>query len=255
MVLQLALFSAIQHESYPLAVDTLTILSSNRPRLFSNYTAVCKPNPTLQIEKVNAKNQLVEQTRIKLLTEIPLSDLVGEREVDRHYLEKLNNEQIPSFDHNSFIKKIKEDNNTSWSLQISDIPAAGSNRKVSTQTIQESSIQSSRGSVSSFIDELGYVDDYQFINIGVKFQFSTGVVLEIFKTWQIIKQDGSLQTKLITKDGFMVKALYNVNKATDIESLNHGTRHLLKLKSELGDYINLEIPERKCMDSRLNHLH
>lgn len=254
MVQQLALFSSIQDESYALAVETLTILSSNQPLIFSNLSNVYKPNPSLQIEKVNAKNQLVEQTRIKLSTDIPLSQLGNGQDLDYHFLERLNEDSIDSFDLDAFVKATNENDKNHWALQISDIPAAGNNRKLSNQAIHESVLQSSRGPVSSFIDELGYVSDYQFINVGIKFQFLSGIVMEVYKIWQVVKDGERFSSKLITKDGFMMKAMYNVIKSTDIESINHGTRHLLKLKSDLRDYIELDLPDRKSMDSRLNHL-
>ncbi|CAH00835.1 Srb5p [Kluyveromyces lactis] len=254
MVQQLALFSAIEDESYPLSVETLTILSSNRPRLFANFNKIYKPNPSLQIEKVNAKNQLVEQTRVKLSTAVPLSKLGNGAELNYHFMEKLSNDDIESFNVKSYIQDIDSNNKTNWAFQISDIPAAGNNRKLSSQTIHESVIQSSSGSVSSFIDELGYVNDFQYINVGVKFQFLSGVVMEIYKVWQVVQKDQEVSMKLITKDGFMIKAMYNVNKSTDIESLNNGSQLLLKLKTDLRDYIELDIPDRKCMDTRLNHL-
>ncbi|CDO93943.1 unnamed protein product [Kluyveromyces dobzhanskii CBS 2104] len=254
MVQQLALFSAIEDESYALCVETLTILSSNRPKLFANFSNVYKPNPILQIEKVNAKNQLVEQTRVKLSTAIPLSNLGDGAELNYHFMEKLDKDEIETFNVNNFIHETVANNRNHWSFQISDIPAAGNNRKLSNQTIHESVLQSSNGSVSSFIDELGYVNDYQFITVGVKFQFQSGVIMEIYKIWQVVQKDDAVSMKLLTKDGFMVKAMYNVNKSTDIESLNSGSQLLLKLKVDLRDYIDLDIPDRKCLDTRLNHL-
>lgn len=254
MVQQLALYSAIEDESYALCVETLTILSSNKPRLFANLNNVYKPNPSLQIEKVNAKNQMVEQTRVKLSTAIPISTLGNGEELSYHFMSNLNTDEISSFNLQRFMEEVENNNSNHWAFQISDIPAAGNNRKLSNQTIHESVIQSSSGSVSSFIDELGYVDDYNYIIVGVKFQFVTGIIVEVYKVWQVVQTDNAPATKLIAKNGFMIKAMYNVNKSTDIESINKGSRYLLKLKSDLRDYIDLDIPDRKCMDTRLNHL-
>lgn len=71
-----------------------------------------------------------------------------------------------------------------WSLQISDIPAAGNNRSVSMQTIAETIILSSAGknsSVSSLMNGLGYVFEFQYLTIGVKFFMKHGLILELQK--------------------------------------------------------------------------
>ncbi|SCV01034.1 LANO_0F09824g1_1 [Lachancea nothofagi CBS 11611] len=266
MVLQLSLVSAIDDESYDLCTSTLCNLSGNPPVLFSHFTAMLKPNPTFDIEQTNSKNQLIEQNRLKLCKEVPLDQL--EPDGSKRDYEMLKNYQDDKLD--GFNLQVVEDmlhgstdldrmdvdeakSDDSWILSIADIPAAGSNRKVSTQSITENTILSSGGSspsIIAFLSEFGYVPDYQFLTLGVKFNMNHSVYLELSKVWLI--QGG--ESKQITKGGFLVKAFVNVTKGTDIKSINHGTNALLNLQKELSGYIDLTIPDRKSMDSRLENL-
>ncbi|CAI4500381.1 BAH_G0020660.mRNA.1.CDS.1 [Saccharomyces cerevisiae] len=139
-----------------------------------------------------------------------------------------------------------------WSLQISDIPAAGNNRSVSMQTIAETIILSSAGknsSVSSLMNGLGYVFEFQYLTIGVKFFMKHGLILELQKIWQI-EEAGNSQ---ITSGGFLLKAYINVSRGTDIDRINYTETVLMNLKKELQGYIELSVPDRQSMDSRAAH--
>ncbi|CAI4062449.1 hypothetical protein SKDZ_07G3500 [Saccharomyces kudriavzevii ZP591] len=139
-----------------------------------------------------------------------------------------------------------------WSLQISDIPAAGNNRSVSMQTIAETIILSSAGenpSISSLMSGFGYVFEYQYLTIGVKFFMKHGLILELQKIWQI-QEAGNSQ---ITNGGFLIKAYINVNRGTDIDRINYTETVLMNLKKELQGYIELSVPDRQSMDSRVAH--
>lgn len=141
---------------------------------------------------------------------------------------------------------------SSWSLQISDIPAAGNNRSVSMQTIAETIILSSAGensSISSLMNELGYVFEFQYLTIGVKFFMKHGLILELQKIWQI-EENGNSQ---ITNGGFLIKAYINVSRGTDIDRINYTETVLMSLKKELQGYIDLSVPDRQSMDSRVAH--
>ncbi|EJS43686.1 srb5p [Saccharomyces arboricola H-6] len=139
-----------------------------------------------------------------------------------------------------------------WSLQISDIPAAGNNRSVSMQTIAETIILSSAGessSISSLMSGLGFVFEFQYLTIGVKFFMKHGLVLELQKIWQI-EEAGNSQ---ITGGGFLIKAYINVSRGTDIDRINYTEGVLMNLKKELQGYIELSVPDRQSMDSRVAH--
>ncbi|CEP60589.1 Srb5p LALA0_S01e14356g [Lachancea lanzarotensis] len=268
MVLQLCLTSAIDDDSYELCTSTLCNLSGNPPVLFNNFTAMFKPNPSFDIEQTNSKNQLIEQNRLKLCKGVPLDCLEPDnKQRDHRMLRKYDDDELKGFDlrilqrmlHGSIdVDEMDVDerdaSDSAWILSISDIPPAGANRKVSSQAITESTITTTGGSsasITSFLSELGYILDYRLLVIGVKFNMKHNVYLELSKIWQI---DNAGITRQLTKGGFMVKAFVNVAKSTDIKSINNGTNALLNLQKELSGYIDLTIPDRKSMDSRLENL-
>ena len=144
------------------------------------------------------------------------------------------------------------DNSNSWTLNISDIPAAGS-RKVSLQSISESVILSTGGkdcSITTFMNELGYVSEYQYATIGVKFYLRHELIIELQKIWDLTRG----ANEQMTNGGFLTKAYVNVDKATDIERISQAETALLALQRELQGYVDLTMPDRKAMDSRMNYI-
>ncbi|SCV03091.1 LAMI_0H05402g1_1 [Lachancea mirantina] len=267
MVQQLSLFSVIDDGSYDLCISTLSALSGLPPIIFSNFSMVSMPNQSYDIERVNSKNQLIEQCRIKACCPVPLDRLLA-NDVPKDYkaMKKLQEDDISGFDMPYFQNLLakaqdpdamltddSDESQVSWTLSISDIPSAGNNRKVSMQTITESTVASIGGtstSILSFLTQLGYVQDFQHLTAGVKYNMSHGVVLELSKVWKI--HDG--KTTQITKGGYLVKAYVNVQKGTDIKRINRGVQSLCALQKELNGYIDLEVPDRKAMDSRIDNL-
>lgn len=219
MVLQLSLISSIDDASYDLFVSTLSNLCGNPPVVFGNFTAMLKPNPAFDIEQVNSKNQLVEQSRIKLCRGLPLQEVEADNaKRDFRLLKKYQNDEVQGLDlqiiqdmlHGSRdLDEMEVDSGSNkggsgaqdvWSLSISDIPTAGSGRKVSTQAITETTVLASGGSspsIVSFLSELGYVLDFQLLVLGIKFNMNKGVFLELSKIWRL--NDG--RTEQITKGG------------------------------------------------------
>ncbi|SCW01130.1 LAFE_0D05732g1_1 [Lachancea fermentati] len=269
MVQQLSLFSAIDDESYDLCISTLATLSGKPPILFSSFSAMFKPNPSYEIERVNSKNQLVEQNRIKLCKELSINDFSqGKYPKDYNLLKQFTTDDLANFDISKLTDLMNGSSDpdkmdvdecessisgNSWCLNISDIPSAGGNRSVSMQSITESIILSSGGSsasIISFLSELGYILDFQNITLGVKLNMANDVCLELSKIWHL---DGQ-KTVQKTKGGFLIKAYVNVAKGTDIKSINQGISSLASLQKDLSGYIDLEIPDRKAMDSRLDNL-
>lgn len=279
MVQQLSLFDSIDDASYDLFISTITTLSGNSPVLFANISTVWKPDESYDIERVNVKNQLAELNKIKLCKELPLSLFNkngGSSALSYTLLKNLAQDRIPIEPSliNSLLHSIDSHNssdtsddskmdidieshskiiNDSWTLSMSDIPAAGSNRKVSMQSISESVILSIAGKSSSipkFLKELCYTSVYQYVTVGVKFYMKHDLIMEIQKIWDI-SSSGNVQ---ITKGGFLVKAYVNVNRVTDIERINQAENTLLSLQKELQGYVDLAIPDRKAMDSRLDYI-
>lgn len=87
--------------------------------------------------------------------------------------------------------------------------------------------------------------------------FHGDIVIEIFKVF--IRDDSNKNyasneiplTLLDKSNSFQVKCFINIPKATDIDLINQGTKELLKLQDFLKNLINLEIPDRIYMDSRV----
>lgn len=279
MVHQLSLFGSLDDDSYDLFVATMSILSGTPPVIFATVSNVWKTNEKYEFEKVNSKNQLTELNRMRLSRDLPLrlfkenkdqSTLsykllkdIAKSEMPmppaslKSFLLQINYERASQNTDDSEMdvdnpKKPDEDQE-SWCLSMSDIPAAGNSRKVSMQTISQSIILSTGGvdsSTSSFLRESGYVPDFQYVTVGVKFYMVNDLVLEIQKIWDI-NENRSLQ---VSKGGFLVKAHINVNRATDIERINQAEAALLALQKELQGYVELSVPDRKAMDSRLDYI-
>lgn len=279
MVQQLSLYGSLDDASYDLFVSTMTTVSGNPPIAFVKLSTVWIPNPAFQIEGVNTKNQLVEQTRIKLERKLPLSALTSDDDgkspakYTHSIVKSLVGDDIP-IEYKQLKQHIGElprkadpdamdvDSEESkpvsaaafddepWCVTIADIPAAGNNRKVSMQTINESVLMSHVGpdtSITSIMGGLGYVFQYQYITAGVKFNLKHGLVVELQKIWNVSESS----KKQVTKGGFLIKAFINVGKATDIERMNFTESVLLNLQKELQGYVDLAVPDRKSMDSRM----
>lgn len=260
MVHQLSLFDSVDDDSYDLLISTLTILSGNSPVLFSNLTQAWKPNEAYDIDRVNSKNQLVQLNRAKLSKEIPLKSFRrsdGSETFSHTLLKDLANMDLPLEPNildaffNDTMSSGSNDSNTAWALKMSDIPAAGSSRKVSAQTISESVILSTAGensSLASFLRELGYIESFQYITVGVKFLMKNDLVITVEKIWDIGRK------RQITNGGFLVKAFVNVTRGTDIDRINQAESTLLAFQKDMQGYIDLTIPDRQAMDPRLDYV-
>lgn len=264
MVQQLSLFSSIDDKSYDLFIATMNTVSGNPPILYAKVSTVWIPNPSLQIDGVNTKGQLVEKTRIKVSKDIPLSMLqenILSPQFDTDFndhtiLKSFLGDTIP-IDFNTLhdmihgTERVNNKKQNAWCLSISDIPAAGNNRKVSMQTINESILLSHVGSNSNLetiMNELGYIFHYQYVTIGTRFNLKHNLILELQKIWNITESS----KKQITKGGYLIKTFINVDKATDIDRMNLTETILLNLQKELQGYITLSVPDRKSMDSRMS---
>lgn len=260
MVQQLSLFSSINDEAYDLFLATMTTSYGTPAIVFSNLSTVWKPNPDYEIANVNTRNQLMEQTRIKVSKDIPLELItnINGKTIDSKLLPMLNTDTLPvdpilidKIINNQLTTSIQDDASISnnWAFAISDIPAAGSNRKVSMQTITESVIVETAGpnaSLNNFMQELYYISEYQYLTLGVKFHLRHNIIVELQKIWDVTSK------KQVTKNGYLIKAYTNASKATNLDQINHGEQQLLNLQKELQGYVDLQIPDRKTMDSRLD---
>lgn len=264
MVYQLSLYGSVDDDSYELLISTLTVFCGNPPVLFSSLSQAWKPNEAYDIDRVNSKNQLVQLNKIILSKELPLKLFApseGPANFSHTLLKSLENSDLPLDGSliNSFLNvsmssttgECAESGTTSWTLSMSDIPAAGSSRKVSTQTISESVILSTAGentSLATFLRGLGYIEFYQYITVGVKFHMKNDLVVTVHKIWDVERR------RQVTKGGFLVKAFVNVARGTDIDRINQAEGALSAFQKDMQGYIDLKIPERQAMDSRLDYV-
>jgi mediator of RNA polymerase II transcription subunit 18 len=129
----------------------------------------------------------------------------------------------------------------SWILQANDIPSAGK-RKVSLQNIVESCITlNETQSIDSVMAKLGYITERQFNVKGHKWSYGN-INIELF---QVFINNQPLDT------GYIIKSFINAEKTVDLELLNRASGELNALKGELHGLVELDIPDRNSMDSRI----
>ncbi|KAL3232362.1 Mediator of RNA polymerase II transcription subunit 18 [Nakaseomyces bracarensis] len=260
MVQQLSLMASIGDDDFELFKTSMTILTGSPAVVFADITTVWKPDPRYNIDNVNSKNELVEPTRLKTSTNLPLEMIVPDEKYKKNgvscepIFEKLKDGE-PPIDASDIYKLVEEPENktVSWTLTTADIPAAGNNRKVTMQAIQESTILQQSGkepALKSFMQQLGYAMDYIYITVGVRFTHRHDLFIHCQKVWDIRQS----RIKEVTKGGFLVNAFVNVRRATDIERLNHAETSLLALQKDVSGYVEFSVPDRKSMDLRMHNM-
>lgn len=258
MVQQLSLMASIGDDDFELFKTSMTILTGSPAIVFADVTTVWKPDPRYKIDNVNAKNELVEPTRLKTSTNLPLELIVPEEKYKEDgvscepVFEKLKDGELPI--HAEHIYKLiesPENKDVCWSLTTADIPAAGNNRKITMQAIQETTILQQSGKepvLNVFMQQLGYVLDYIYVTVGMRFTHRHGLFTHCQKVWDIRQS----RIKEVTKGGFLVRSFVNVRRATDIERLNQAESTLLALQKDLSGYVEFKVPDRKSMDPRMH---
>lgn len=261
MIQQLSLHGTIADEEHDLFVSTLTILAGTQPVVFSVLNTIWKPDAALDVQRVNMRNELTEPTRVRLTTGLPLDwfkTSTSPKNLDHRFMKTLHNAELPlelGRVASLICEPISDDavgsNTQPWVMSIADIPAAGTNRKVSMQTISETnilSIQGQNASITEAMRNLGYLLDFHYITTGVRFHFKNGLIMEFQKVWDI---SSDLKCNQVTTGGYLIKAYVNVGRSTDLDRLNQMESLLLGLQKDLHGYIDLSVPDRKSMDSRM----
>lgn len=103
------------------------------------------------------------------------------------------------------------------------------------------------------LSDLGYGVWNQYWCQGVRF-FHGDIVIELFKLF--VRDDDyqgdKIKLKLLDElNTFQVKVYVNVNKATNVDMINQGTKDLVKLQEYLKNLVKLTIPDRMFMDLRI----
>lgn len=121
--------------------------------------------------------------------------------------------------------------------------------------VKQVEVTTRKDSFLQFLEDLGYDLVNQYWVKGIRF-FHGDIVIEIYKIF--IRDDGNnsadgrLKLKLLDESNtFQIKAFINFPKSTDLESINSGTKSLLRLQGFLKNLFRLEIPDRMFMDSRV----
>ncbi|ODV96853.1 hypothetical protein PACTADRAFT_32353 [Pachysolen tannophilus NRRL Y-2460] len=260
MVHQLSLVAEIPQPQYMLSVSTLAAITGMTPEDLSLHVVLLKPkfpfNPEIQAGKVNQ----IEQYRIRITSSFDSSSGTQQRAQAQAQLES---QSIFEFNKNS-----NDLTSRKWTIQVSEIPSAG-RRTVSSQNIYESTIVNTgaHNDLIGYLDELGYSLETEFWIKGVRF-YHNDIIIEIYRIY--VKSDNIstvivpigekeqdlaklYKLELLDKTGkFFVKCFVNVERQTGVESITKANKQLDLLKNELSGLIDLEIPDRIAMDSRVN---
>lgn len=146
-------------------------------------------------------------------------------------------------------------NNSIWTIQLSDIPAAGK-RPVSIQNIYEATIYKT-DDVLGYVDELGYMPETEFWARGLRFYYNDIVVIEVLRLYISSKPTsaGNRSVPLRPVDSsvsYHVRCFVDVANLNDLDNVARGVKQLEHLRTQLAGLIDLHVPDRRNMDSRLN---
>lgn len=259
MVQQLSLSTQVPSSKVQKLLLTLETLTSNIQSEMNQHSIILKPRypftPEIKPGKVGQiESYFIRMNRIweagypSIFSSSQQSDIKGES------ILRENNNLL---------------NDSIWTLQLSDIPAGGKTA-VSIQNIYEATIYQS-DDIFGYLDELGYIYETEFWKNGVRF-FYGNIIIEVYRLYILHDEekkkiiDSGIQNsdehqsnkdlqflKLLDKSGnCFVKAYVNVGSLNDVDSVSLGTKQLESLKRELSEIIELHVPDRLAMDSRIN---
>lgn len=244
MVQQLSLLGQISESKIRRLILTLSTLTGNIHSEMNQHTVILKPRYPFTPEIVPGKVTQIESYRIRM-------NRIWE---SRYPLDISARDDIKG---DSITKQKKEFLNDSiWTLQLSDIPAGG-NQPVLIQNLYETTIYET-DDIIGYLDELGYMHETEFWSHGRRF-FYGDVIIEVLRLFIIDSQsieeveDERVKLKLLDDSGsYLVKAYVNVGTINDVENVTYGIKQLEKIKRILEEVIELHVPDRLAMDSRIN---
>lgn len=152
-------------------------------------------------------------------------------------------------------EKTKHDENDSDIMEI-DAPNTETQTLVQPLSSRVSQRTARKDSFLMFLSDLGYEVVNQYWQKGVRF-FYGDIIIEIYKIFirdesnQADSNEGIKLKLLDDSNQFQIKAYININKSTEIDSINLGVKELIKLQEFLKNLFVLEIPDRMFMDSRI----
>lgn len=241
MVQQLSLFSIIKQSEFALVRASLSSLTGqSHPQRYQHLTIICKPINVLEFEPNSTKQQF-EQYKIQLKADL-IPDDPQEGPLD--------------------IESKRE-----WAFQVYDIPTFATQQNstnsttakkvkinINSQTFYESIIKlSPDDSIVTILKTLGYEFQTDYKVKGERF-FYGNITIELFqvlvKDRQVEGEDVKISWKPIN-ESTMIKCFINVAKITDLENSTRSIHELSKLKSELQGLVELGVPDKNHMDSRI----
>lgn len=258
MVQQLSLTAQVEKSKIQQLLLTLETLTGNISSPMHKHSVILKPRYPFTPENIPGKFNQIDSYRIRM-------NRIWEHGFPSNFTDS--NNSINKITGESITKPNENINNSIWTLQLSDIPAGGKNSTL-IQNIYETTIYQT-DDVIGYLDELGYMHEAEFWTDGVRFYYGN-VILELSKIYvldnnnnnnksTVIEADLSSQSlfesdlKLLDGSGNChVKAYVNVGALNDLESAALGIKQLESLKKELLDIVELAIPDRTVMDSRIN---
>lgn len=263
MVQQLSLTAQVASSKIERLLLTLETLTGNISSPMHQHSVILKPRYPFTPEPIPGKFIQIESYRIRM-------NRIWENGFPKKFLSKDEEENEVDVSGESITKPNPNINSSIWTLQLTDIPAGGKN-PVLIQNIYETTIYQT-DDVIGYLDELGYMHEAEFWTDGVRFYYGnviielsrlhvlnskqqSGAPIEIKADELVIDPADSETSKLSLLDPTgtcHVKAYVNVGALNDLESAAIGIKQLESLKRELSEIVELHIPDRTAMDSRIN---
>lgn len=264
MVQQLSLTAQVASPRIERLLLTLETLTGNIYSPMHQHSVILKPRYPFTPEPIPGKFIQIESYRIRM-------NRIWEKGFPKEFLNKDEKENEADVFGESITKPNPNVNSSIWTLQLTDIPAGGKN-SVLIQNIYETTIYQT-DDVIGYLDELGYMHEAEFWTDGVRFYYGN-VIIELSRLYVLSTKQQSTAPIEIKADEMVidpvedsetsklslldptgtchVKAYVNVGALNDLESAAIGIKQLESLKKELSEIVELHIPDRTAMDSRIN---
>ncbi|KAH3663421.1 hypothetical protein WICMUC_005947 [Wickerhamomyces mucosus] len=223
MVQQLSLFGITTQSQHSLLIASLSsLVGQTRSQKYENLTVLAKPTTIIKFEP-NSTKQQYEQYKIQLKSKI-----------DENF---------------SDIESLRE-----WGLQVYDIPnqtvqnSSSTKKKlnVNSQNFLESYIILNKGDkLDDILKELGYERETSYRIKGERFYYGN-ITIELFQILIYVENEW-----ILLDNSIMVKTFINIAKITDLENINKSTQELVNLKMELTGLVDLSVPDKNNLDSRI----
>ncbi|QPG74155.1 hypothetical protein FOA43_001479 [Brettanomyces nanus] len=284
MVQQLSLTSSVPENQFRTVRITLRALTGLRPEPLARHTIILKPKFPFTPEQSAGKVSQVDSYRIRMVR-------VWEMESTSDHMD-VSDDQFLLGESISDRSSESTRNESIWTMQLSDIPAGGNRpvsiQNIYEATVYKTDdiigymdefgympeiefwtkgyryyyndiiievfrlyVRSKDGSSDrkpvSDDDTTEKKEELDELNNNDDADAGKDEMMDVDKPQHLIK------IALLDKScRYQVKCFVNVSKLNDLDSVAKGVKELEMLKKELGGMIDLHVPDRTYMDSRLN---